>query len=77
MINSSYSYIRTFVMWYELDLIKTKPCVMQCWIYNTNEMCKKAEKRLKSVIRRYCECWNQMHAIKSLYQIEDVYIKNE
>ena len=56
MRNSHYPQVRVFVIYNELDPTKTKPHVLQRWIYNINEMHKKAVKKPKNNIRRYFEC---------------------
>ena len=56
MINSLYPQVRAFVIRNELDPTKVKSNVLQRWIYNVKEMYKKADKRPKNDIRRYCEC---------------------
>jgi len=56
MINSPYTQVRAFIIRNELDPKKVKPHALQRWIYNVKEMQKKADKRPKNDIRRYCEC---------------------
>ena len=56
MINSQFPQVRAFILHNKLDLSRSKPHVLQRWIYNANEMYRKAEKRPMNDIRRYCEC---------------------
>ena len=55
MINSPYPQVKAFVQRNQLDTECVKIQAMQRWIYNVNEMVKKAEEKPKNDIRRYFE----------------------
>ena len=52
MINCEYPQVKTFARRNKLNENNTSPYVMQQWIYNVNEIHRKAEKRPRNEIRR-------------------------